>query len=73
MSSDERDHAAGYDVIGDVHGHVEQLEALLRQLGDVERDGAWRHCERTAVFVSDLIDRWSADQPELDPANLVAS
>ena len=29
----------GYDVIGDVHGHVEQLVALLRQLGYVERDG----------------------------------
>jgi hypothetical protein len=47
----------GYDVIGDVHGHVEQLEALLRQLGYRERDGAWRHDGRVAVFVGDLIDR----------------
>ena len=29
MSNDATDSADGYDVIGDVHGHVEQLEALL--------------------------------------------
>lgn len=52
MSSD-----AGYDVIGDVHGHVEQLEALLRQMGYTETNGTWRHRERIAVFVGDVIDR----------------
>ena len=48
---------AGYDVIGDVHGHVEQLTALLRQLGYREKHGTWCHEERTAVFVGDIIDR----------------
>ena len=52
----------GYDVIGDVHGHVEQLEALLRRLGYAERGGAWRHDDRIAVFVGDLIDRRSGHQ-----------
>lgn len=46
----------GYDIIGDVHGHWDRLEALLRHLGYVERDGAWRCADRTAVFVGDLID-----------------
>jgi len=46
-----------YDIIGDVHGHAEALEALLLKLGYRERNGAWRHPERTAIFVGDLIDR----------------
>lgn len=46
-----------YDIIGDIHGHVEALQALLLKLGYRERNGAWRHPERTAIFVGDLIDR----------------
>ncbi len=46
-----------YDVIGDIHGHHRPLEALLRQLGYEQRGGAWRHSERTAIFVGDFIDR----------------
>lgn len=46
-----------YDVIGDVHGQAERLESLLRKMGYQERGGAWRHPERTVVFVGDLIDR----------------
>lgn len=47
-----------YDVIGDVHGCAPQLKAQLAQLG-YRRDGegSYRHPERTAVFVGDLIDR----------------
>ena len=45
-----------YDVIGDVHGHAGVLRGLLAKLGYVER-GAYRHPERQAVFVGDLIDR----------------
>jgi hypothetical protein len=33
------------------------LVALLSLLGYRERDGAWRHADRTAIFVGDLIDR----------------
>jgi hypothetical protein len=48
----------GYDVIGDVHGHVERLEVLLAQLGYARASGGWHHPEgRAAVFVGDLIDR----------------
>ncbi len=48
----------GYDVIGDVHGHADRLESLLRQLDYDRVDGLWRHPkDRTAVFIGDLIDR----------------
>jgi hypothetical protein len=46
-----------YDVIGDVHGHADRLLGLLRTMGYAERGGAWRHPDREAVFVGDLIDR----------------
>lgn len=50
----------GYDVIGDVHGCADELEALLAQMGYAVRDGAYRHPDRTAIFVGDLIDRGPA-------------
>jgi hypothetical protein len=46
-----------YDIIGDIHGHYDQLAALLRKLGYRKTDGAWRHAGRQAIFVGDLIDR----------------
>lgn len=51
-----------YDVIGDVHGHLEPLERLLRAMGYRAQQGAWRHPDRTAVFVGDLIDRGPAQR-----------
>jgi Calcineurin-like phosphoesterase len=54
---DGMEHGKGYDVIGDVHGEVESLIALLGKLGYEEGNGVWRHRERQAVFVGDLIDR----------------
>ena len=46
-----------HDIIGDLHGHGERLEALLTKLGYRLRAGAWRHPSRTAIFVGDFIDR----------------
>jgi len=46
-----------YDIIGDVHGQADKLEALLKRLGYSVRAGAWRKAGHTAVFVGDLIDR----------------
>lgn len=48
---------SGFDIIGDVHGHCDALEALLRKMGYRMEEGSYRHPERTAVFVGDLIDR----------------
>lgn len=49
----------GYDIIGDVHGCADELEALLALLDYEIADGAgeYRHPTRRAVFVGDLIDR----------------
>jgi hypothetical protein len=47
----------GYDLIGDVHGDLEALMKLLLRLGYRPESGFWRHAERQAVFIGDLIDR----------------
>jgi hypothetical protein len=46
-----------YDIIGDIHGCHDHLVGLLTMLGYWPTDGVWKHAERTAVFVGDLIDR----------------
>ena len=46
-----------HDVIGDIHGHADKLTALLQKLGYRHHLGAWRHPDRTAIFVGDFIDR----------------
>ena len=47
-----------YDIIGDVHGRVTKLRALLDELGyRQDGSGVYRHPDRTAVFVGDLVDR----------------
>ena len=43
------------DIVGDVHGELDALESLLRQLG---YDGQGYHPQnRKIVFVGDLVDR----------------
>jgi protein phosphatase len=52
-----------FDIIGDVHGCLAELVALLRELGwDVSEDGLTaEHPEgRRAVFLGDLVDRGPA-------------
>ena len=46
-----------YDIIGDIHGHADELVELLELLGYEDRNGHYRHPTRTAVFVGDFIDR----------------
>ena len=46
-----------YDVIGNVRGEFDKLVELLKHLGYQETAGAYRHPDRTAIFVGDLIDR----------------
>ena len=54
-----------YDIIGDVHGSATKLTALLGELGYCkDGSGVYRHPDRTAVFVGDLIDR-GEDQLEV--------
>jgi hypothetical protein len=46
-----------HDLIGDIHGHADALQQLLRQLGFSRRKGVYRHPDRTAIFLGDFIDR----------------
>jgi hypothetical protein len=46
-----------YDLIGDIHGCCQTLEALLRKLGYTQTRGVYAHPERTVVFLGDFIDR----------------
>jgi protein phosphatase len=66
--NDKRDEHGPFDIIGDVHGCCDELEALLQQLGYVEAtptgeatvwgNHVYHHPEgRKAVFVGDLVDR----------------
>ena len=47
-----------YDIIGDIHGHANPLNALLRTLGYINLDGVYSHPEnRQVIFLGDFIDR----------------
>jgi protein phosphatase len=48
-----------FDIIGDVHGCGDELQALLRVLEYApDESGVWHHAQgRKAVFVGDLVDR----------------
>ncbi len=65
LYNDRRGEHGPFDVIGDVHGCIDELRALLGNLGyeassGDARDGrpVWSHPQgRRAVFVGDLVDR----------------
>ncbi|MFO0803542.1 MAG: metallophosphoesterase [Gemmataceae bacterium] len=46
-----------YDLIGDIHGHADELIRLLQHLGYTRTRGAFRHPERKVIFLGDFIDR----------------
>jgi hypothetical protein len=46
-----------FDIIGDIHGHADELRILLAKLGYDERNGAYSAANRKAVFIGDFIDR----------------
>lgn len=46
-----------YDLIGDIHGHAEELKQLLTKMGYRQNAGCWRHPSRKVIFVGDFIDR----------------
>ena len=47
-----------YDIIGDIHGHVNDLLDLLKKMGYGQSEqGYYYHPDRQAIFVGDYIDR----------------
>ena len=59
LPPDRRGDHGPFDIVGDVHGCADELEALLALLGySPGDDGAWRHpAGRRLVFLGDLVDR----------------
>lgn len=49
--------AAGYDLIGDIHGCAHTLERLLHQLDYRKSNGVWQHPDRKVIFLGDIVDR----------------
>ena len=45
------------DIIGDIHGHADELVELLNKLGYEKEDGVYTHSTRKVLFVGDYIDR----------------
>lgn len=67
LLNDYRDQHGPFDIIGDVHGCLDELLLLLAKLGySVQRDAAGRAVDaehpdgRRVVFVGDLVDRGPA-------------
>ena len=46
-----------YDLIGDIHGHADELVDLLDILGYERHGGIYGHPERQVIFLGDFIDR----------------
>ena len=46
-----------FDLIGDIHGHADELVQLLEILGYEKAKGTYRHPERKVIFLGDFIDR----------------
>jgi protein phosphatase len=57
--TDKRDQHGPFDIIGDVHGCGDELEALLGQLGYLpDQDSGYVHPQgRRVIFLGDLVDR----------------
>lgn len=46
-----------FDLIGDIHGHADELVQLLKELGYQKARSVYGHPERKAIFLGDFIDR----------------
>ncbi|MEX1117653.1 MAG: metallophosphoesterase [Terrimicrobiaceae bacterium] len=54
----QKNEIQSYDIIGDIHGHADELRSLLENLGYENGNGAYRHPEgRKIIFLGDYIDR----------------
>ncbi len=69
-----RDDRPPFDIIGDVHGCIDELKTMLAQLGYRRRGDGYSHPEhRRVVFVGDLVDRGPGNVPVLKLAMAMRS
>jgi hypothetical protein len=55
-----------YDLIGDIHGHANDLSSLLSELGYDDAEGYFQHTDRKVIFLGDFIDRGINQKRVLD-------
>ncbi len=55
-----------YDIIGDIHGHADQLESLLQKLSYKAKDGIYQHPNHKVIFLGDFIDRGPEQRAVID-------
>ena len=55
-----------YDLIGDIHGQVPELERLLENLSYSKVNGVWQHTERKIIFLGDFVDRGDYQKEVID-------
>ncbi len=55
-----------YDLIGDIHGHAEQLIHLLEKLDYQKQGNVYQHPQNKLIFLGDLIDRGSQQKQVID-------
>ena len=60
LRSNRRDDHGPFDIIGDIHGCADELEALLEKLGYVRDNDRWQFAHpqgRRVIFLGDVVDR----------------
>lgn len=56
--NDRKDEHGPFDIVGDVHGCIDELRLLLNKLGYLESDNGYVHPDgRKAAFIGDFCDR----------------
>ena len=55
-----------YDLIGDIHGCADTLQALLESLGYSRRQGVYEHAQRQVIFLGDFVDRGPKQRETLE-------
>jgi len=55
-----------YDIIGDIHGHADALEALLIKLDYTMVHGTYQHETHRVIFLGDFIDRGTQQREVID-------
>ncbi len=51
---------SAFDIIGDIHGHADELKALLSDMGYSRHRRGFQRADRKVVFVGDFVDRGPA-------------
>jgi protein phosphatase len=66
LPGDQRQQHGPFDIIGDLHGCLRELEKLTGRLGYQQENGVWRHPQgRRMAFVGDYVDKGSQSIPVL--------